>query len=452
MYEKLIRRQSASWNNSFWRTVCCVLFILLVAQNLRLWHTSHKAKESIVPLPPIVNNPPALEKLDPWQFNATRDANNYALSSEQCDVAFPDFYKEVDRAVSLRREQLGHIKVNDTALDWREEGVFRALIHNNKLRILETRKALENKGLRERTHAVLHQINRALIGASATGETLPDIEFSVIVEDRPNLPTAANDTHVVWSFARRLQDRSHDRAWIIPDFNLWAWLGVAGDFGEYRELAAQRDAFVADKIPQAVWRGVTWTNPSVRAPLLKVSENKSWADVKEIDWKDHTNMMPTEDFCRYAFVVHTEGRSWSGRLKYLLQCDSLPIVHKMEWIGHYYHLLQGKGDDKNVISVKRDFANLEKKVKHYMEHPEDAQRLADNVRTTFRDRYLTPAAQTCYWRRLIRGWSEVAFQPLIYEDVEIDVSGTNETETKLRGISFEAFIIGNDEYPPVPKD
>ena len=455
MYEKLIRRQSAGSNTSIWRTVCCVLFVLLVAQNLRLLHSSIKPAKAIgpnTPLPVTGDEPSALEVTNPWYFNSTRDANNFALSLEQCDAAFPDLYKEIDRAVSLRKEQLGPIEVNHTSLDWREDGVFRALIHNNKLHILETRKVLENKGFRERTHAVLQQINRALIGASAAGETLPTIEFSVIVEDRPNLPTGANDSHVVWSFCRRLADRSHDRAWIIPDFNFWSWLGVSGDFAEYRDLAAQRDAFVADKVPQAVWRGVTWTNPSVRGPLIKVSKKKSWADVAEIDWKDGKNMMPIEDFCRYAFVVHTEGRSWSGRLKYMLQCDSVAIVHKMEWLGSYYHLLNGKGKDQNVITVNRDFSNLEKKVKHYLSHPEEAQRISDNSRKVFRDRYLTPAAQACYWRRMIRGWSEVAFQPEIYEDVKVDVSGWNETETKLRGISFEEFIIGSDEYPPIPEE
>jgi len=452
MYDILVRRQSAILNNNFWRALCCVLFLLLVAQNLRLWHSSRQVAEPIIPPSVSKTDPPALEKLDPWQFNSTRDANNFALSYQQCDEAFPDFYQEIDRAVTLRKEKLGRIEINDTSIDWRDDGIFRGLIHNNKLRILETRKIRENKSFGERADAVLQQINRALIGASAAGETLPTIEFSVIVEDRPNLPTAANDTHVVWSFARRFADPSHDRAWVTPDFNFWAWLGVAGDFAEYRDRAAQRDAFIADKIPQAVWRGVVWTNPDVRGPLLKASRKKSWADVEEINWEDGTNMMPTEDFCRYAFVVHTEGRSWSGRMKYLLQCDSLPIVHEREWTSHYYHLLQSKGPQQNFIPVKRDFSNLGKKVKHYMSHPEQAQRVSDNARAAFRNRYLTPAAQACYWRRLIKSWSEVSFRPEIYEDVEVNVSGKNETETQLRGISFEAFILGEDEYPPVPKD
>lgn len=448
MYEKLIRRPATALHLSVWRALCCLLIILLIAQNLRLWHSSHTVPESVTVLPSIEDEAPAPARIQPWQFVAEQDANNFALDHQQCGAAFPDLYREIERAVHLRKDGLGHIRAADVLLDWRDESVFRALIHENKLRILETRGIYARDAFRERAYAVLQQIHRALLGASAAGESLPTIEFAVNVDDRPCLPEAANDTHVVWSFARNLGDRSHDRAWLMPDFNFWAWAGIAGDFAEFRGRAAQRDAFISDKIPQAVWRGVTWTNPSVRGPLIDVSKGKSWADVEEIHWEDKSNMMPTEDFCRYAFVVHTEGRSWSGRMKYLLQCDSVPVVHEREWAGHYYHLLRDKGENQNFVLVKRDFSDLEKKMKHYLAHEDEAQRISDNAMATFRDRYLTPAAQACYWRRLIKGWSEVGFQPEVWEDVQVNVSGTVEVERKMRGISFEQFILGSQEYPP----
>jgi hypothetical protein len=39
-----------------------------------------------------------------WEFSASRDANNYALSSEQCMQAFPKLFTEIDKSVSLRRD------------------------------------------------------------------------------------------------------------------------------------------------------------------------------------------------------------------------------------------------------------------------------------------------------------------------------------------------------------
>lgn len=87
--------------------------------------------------------------------------------------------------------------------------------------------------------------------------------------------------------------------------------------------------------------------------------------------------------------------------------------------------------------MKRDWSDLEEKLDYYLEHTEEAQRIADNGVATFRDRYLTPAAEACYWRRLFDGWAEVSFTPEAYETV------TNEDgveESKWRGMSFEEFV------------
>ena len=460
MYEKLMRRSPAGFNTAVWRALCCVLTILLVAQNLRLWHTSHQAIAKVPPpLAHIASAPVINPNLGEWLFNATRDGNNYALNHEQCTTAFPNLYQEINRAVTLRKGKLGKIPESSTSIDFLNEGLFRLLIHKNKLRILESQNAFTNKLHYQRARAVLLQLNRALIGATAAGENLPTIAFSVNVDDRPGLPETANDTHVVWSFARKLDEPAHDRAWLMPDFNFWAWVGIAGDFAEYRDRAAERDGFIADKIPQAVWRGAKWTNPEVRGPLLEVSKGKPWADIREIHWGDEKDMMPVEDLCKYAYVVHTEGRSWSGRMKYLLQCDSVPIVHEMDWTSHYYHLLRGEGEEEqNYVPVRRKFSDLERKVQYYMKHPEEAQRISDNARAAFRNRYLTPAAQACYWRRLIKGYGEVAVRPKVYadddDDVEVGVAGSRRgtAERRLRGISYEEFMLTEDEYPRIPAD
>ena len=71
--------------------------------------------------------------------------------------------------------------------------------------------------------------------------------------------------------------------------------------------------------------------------------------------------------------------------------------------------------------------------------------IADNAVTTFRDRYLTLAAETCYWRRLIEGWNSVAESPEIYEQVQKNVSGELKNITMLRGVAFEELVISRDE-------
>jgi hypothetical protein len=100
--------------------------------------------------------------------------------------------------------------------------------------------------------AVWQQIHRALLGATATGEMLPSIEFSVSVDDRPNTPENPEDTHTLWAFSRNYNTRAHERVFLIPDFNYWSWRGVAGSFAEMRARSKELDEYISDKIPKAV--------------------------------------------------------------------------------------------------------------------------------------------------------------------------------------------------------
>jgi hypothetical protein len=439
-----------------WRALFAVVIIVLITQNILLWNSSSRVPELATPVstpehksePVPTSRVPLPSEDKSWIYEPLKDAENFALNREQCDSAFPDLWYEIDRSVNVWKHNISRqITANDTSLEWRDEGAFRALIHRNQLRILETKGifSLEGSQFPERAVAVWSQIHRALLGATAAGEKLPSIEFSVSVDDRPNTLEDPEDLHTLWAFSRQYKNPSHDRAFVMPDFNFWSWRGVAGSFTEMRARGKDLDEYIPDKIPKAVWRGAVWTNPEVRGPLLKVTKNKSWADVFEFDWMTRDNFIPMEDFCRYAFLVHTEGRSWSGRLKYLLNCDSVTVIHEREWTAHYYSLLVPDGPKQNFVPAKRNFSDLKKKVQYYLNHQNEAQRIADNAVTTFRDRYLTLAAETCYWRRLIEGWNSVAESPEIYEQVQKNVSGEVKNITMLRGVAFEEIVIGRQE-------
>ena len=90
------------------------------------------------------------------------------------------------------------------------------------------------------------------------------------------------------------------------------------------------------------------------------------------------------------------------------------------------------GTQQNFVEVERDFSDLDAKMEHLLAHPEEAKRVADNNVKTFRERYLTPAAEACYWRALFRGWASVSFAPDLYES-----SGNGK---RLRGLRFESFM------------
>jgi hypothetical protein len=121
-------------------------------------------------------------------------------------------------------------------------------------------------------------------------------------------------THTIAAFTRRFDSAKQESVWLIPDFNFFTSPLEGGSWQQMQRRAASYDSKMADKIQKVFWRGVTWTNEELRGSLLQSAENKDWADVEVVDWKERTpNMMEMDDFCRYMFLVHTEGRSYSGK-------------------------------------------------------------------------------------------------------------------------------------------
>lgn len=151
--------------------------------------------------------------------------------------------------------------------------------------------------------------------------------------------------------------------------------------------------------------------------------------------------MTVDEMCTYAMTQHTEGGSYSGRLKFLLNCDSLPFIHDLEWRVYFSHLLQDSGPNQNYVRVRRDFADLEEKVEHYLAHPAESEKIVANSLATFRNKYIVPAAQSCYLRRLIHGFSAVSETPHVYR------SGTESSKVpQRRGKSFEEWLQGNEDF------
>lgn len=233
--------------------------------------------------------------------------------------------------------------------------------------------------------------------------------------------------------AAHKNNATHERLWLLPNFDFWGER-VEGGFDSARRKAKEQDSAFKDKIPQAVWRGNSFWNSDLRQPLIDVTKGKPWADVVDMGHPENkAHFLRSAEYCNYAMPVHTEGVGYSGRLTQLLLCNSLPIVHDMEWNTHYYHLLKDHGPDQNYVSVRRDWSNLEFVANHFLNNPEEAERIIANHIATFRERYLTQAATSCYIRKLIKGYSSVAFEPRLERPPQPD--GVR----KLRGIPFEVF-------------
>lgn len=148
---------------------------------------------------------------------------------------------------------------------------------------------------------------------------------------------------------------------------------------------------------------------------MKATEGKDWANVSATDSRelgeDASQVLNQWDHCRFKMVMHVSGRSWSGNIKYIQNCESIYVTHTHEWMKTSTFPLVADGVGQNFVQVKKDWSDLEKKVKDELKNPGKAERFAKKGVEDFRDRYLTPAAEACYWRALIRGYGRVSFEP-----------------------------------------
>ncbi|KAF2433760.1 hypothetical protein EJ08DRAFT_583334 [Tothia fuscella] len=369
-----------------------------------------------------------------WSFDPSRDARNYGLGEEQCHIAFEPLFAELDRA-KQHRKSLGNITQDDIDMSWVKEGAIRAMIYDRQIHILES-KLTDSDHHRIRALAILNAINRAI---TATQEAIPNIEFSFSISDDAD---PGQEHRTIWALSHRTDE---EEKWVMSDFGYWSWpLDMLGEYSQVRSNIREKEPGWESKIPKLVWRGAAGTN-KLRKTMLKVVKGKAWADVREVLWKSATVLKKESEgaalsmaqHCGYQFVLQTEGRSYSGRGKYLQNCHSVFIAHEREWVEPQHTLLVASGPDQNFVEVKRDFSDLETKIEALIQNPDSAKRIADNSVKVFRDRYLTPAAQACYWRRLIRNWASVSFEPKKWETI----AGTDGKQIrKTRGVPYESFM------------
>jgi len=380
-----------------------------------------------------------------WIYEYPLDARNYGLDEAQCLSAFPELYKEIDRAVSWWKDR-GGITAKELDVGWREDGIVRAMIYDNQLYVIDAHNVLDHNH-RPRALATLHAIHRAV---TAHAGPLPNIEFTVTDHDAPLLDQ--NDlNHTTWGYSRLEQQ---ENIWLCPDFGFFGWpnVGLRSYVELHSTIVAEEEDFL-DKIPQIVWRGAIegLGSQDARSGLMSASANQPWSDVQTLDWSNKTNiatrLLGMEDHCAYQFLAQIEGNTYSGRFKYLLNCHSVVLSHPLNWIEHFHHLLQPSGEAQNYVQTKRDFSDLPRKMASLLKTTNirsSTQKIADNARATFRERYLTPAAEACYWRALFRGWAAVqAFEVQGWKDKLVDdpMTGRKKIKRTMRGVPFEFYML-----------
>jgi hypothetical protein len=377
---------------------------------------------------------------DTWTYSYDRDALDEGLAEDQCHAAFPGLFEDVHQGVThwktrtpITRDTLDQIKLVN--------GMTRAMIYEGKLYVIATKSKAEDH--RRKTLAALSSIYRALT-AIHDRQSLPNIEFVFSIEDKASDVTSSK-THPLWVLARKASERSF---FLLPDFGFWAWDNIINkknhEVGPYDEVVQKAQAVesnlkFSDKNPQLVWRGKLSFAPKLRRALLDVARGQPWSDVKELNWEVESNYLTLDDHCKYMFIAHIEGRSYSASLKYRQACRSVVVAHRLQHIQHHHYLLVSQGEHQNYVQVERDFSDLSAKMDALLADPAEAERIANNSVRTFRERYLTPAAEACYWRALWRGYGAVSEPSKLWHNT---ISG----QRIHRGMRFETFsLLSSDE-------
>ncbi|KAB5539230.1 glycosyl transferase family 90-domain-containing protein [Coniochaeta sp. 2T2.1] len=395
------------------------------------------------------------------------------LTTEQCESTFPGLTKDIESTVAL-----GSFKIQPSGSD----GPLQVSIKDGKMLVYQSER-IENLSteLLDAQTATLHQLHRAVI---TTPTRLPDTIITINVNDQP-FGSAFSYTRPAF---RPPSSGSHGpsltRAFLMPHFSFWAWplpsigsitrAGVAIRIIESQIPFSRKDRRVA-------WRGTMgWNsaqNPASRENLLRSAEDADWADIQALHGYDievdesttisekanttsTNNALMIEDFCRYKYVLYTEGITYSGRLQFLQMCRSVLISAPIAWLQHSTHLVrplfssdiliqpehdssrEGSHGSKeawpihyppqhaNAVFVSPDWSDLEQTVAWLERNPRAAEGIAERQRNLFVGQgYLSSAAEACYWRALIRGWSET----VRYENSDWD---------GRRPVAWELFSLG----------
>ncbi|KAI5926900.1 hypothetical protein F4810DRAFT_416425 [Camillea tinctor] len=426
---------------------------------------------------------------------------NRSLTEAQCRASFPGLLKEVDDAVARGPFTL---KRSRSSL-----GPLIGRIRDGQLYILSAaRKSDLSKDMLAHRSATLHQIAAALLTAPyPRSASVPDTIFAFNHHDEP-LPSTFSYSRPADPALLSVQqhhdgDGDGDEAgaeaqqrhyFPIPHFSFYSWpLPFVGSFARAsRAISSIEDTLQQQagssslswwhaKTPLAVWRGTTWFNNAragrMRQDLVAAARGQPWADVEPLRGtsstvskpsspeappnadspKPKSNALAIEDFCRYRYIVYTEGVTYSGRLQFHSLCASVVLTPPLAWMQHATHLLRpafssalegvsrkkpksdnnnsndddddGGGkltpyplpwvrsawprayapEEANVVFVAPDWSDLESTIAWLEARPEVAAGIARRQRELFHGGgYFSPAAEMCYWRALLRGWAEVA--------------------------------------------
>lgn len=177
------------------------------------------------------------------------------------------------------------------------------------------------------------------------------------VWDNPELPTLTK--------ARRLDGKHEDNAVILNLDSIRHWLWPK-DNTPFR-----------DKKPVLFFRGDIYNKPA------RIKFFGQWADNEMFDLGDTNRTHPSRweaefvtvpDHFGYQFILALEGYDMASSLQWIMASNCVPVMPKPTVDGWLMHSQLVPG--KHYIEIAPDFSDVGEKIKYYVEHPDEAEKIA----------------------------------------------------------------------------
>lgn len=118
------------------RLLATATLLSVLTITILLWSKDSDNAGKYIIKTPTKQNTPQTQTCPPptdeqWAFDPARDANNHGLSDEQCRLAFPKLFVEIDKSADERRNtSITYKEIDSTEI---EDGMVRAVVYNGEV-------------------------------------------------------------------------------------------------------------------------------------------------------------------------------------------------------------------------------------------------------------------------------------------------------------------------------
>lgn len=126
------------FSNQSLRLLATATVLTILTITILLWsRDTDNAGKYIIKIPTKQTPPqtqpcsPSPSPDKPWIFDPARDANNHGLSEEQCRIAFPKLFVEIDKSANERwNRTISYKEIDSIEIG---DGMVRAVVYNGEV-------------------------------------------------------------------------------------------------------------------------------------------------------------------------------------------------------------------------------------------------------------------------------------------------------------------------------